>query len=815
MKEVENFEENNSKDIDEKSSKKTNEDANNNILNEAPKAVNNKRKSARTKVKISSDTEDYLQALIARANMIRGAIDSSQYDMFFAGLIQVQSITQSILDSRKSGKIFDEEAAYRSYVKAVNNLKAYAKAYETYKLSDHTENPEGEAGKKKLNSKDKHKLELVRQVMNNRKFFGVTVPTVKKTPDFLKKTDEALERLKTGNYENDPDNKKFLRDAAYAINGQIVRATGGAVLKDRNTGKRISFDALMKRSYQDGLLHILRSKNDKSKYVSPQVAYRMANEFDYLRRLGESSMVPDEGFNPDKPPRTAGQTEKYMKQNFAREMEKFMLDIAGTYGKGKSDSSPSKLMKSVLTAIRNMSAPDDKKAAKDADTRISDMTKLSMDQFEERIDALRKTNNGYLDKRKNPTKGDRVDRNEYLERLKRKLTEYKKEIESIKKGKGGFVHEPKIEITTKGENISYEDLKKNLVYFAMIMAEKADEGRSVLFRYDPESFNPDAFGNIDPPEEPVPEVRKVFDAMKEFRALFRLQDGTAPAISFDLIKEKVTAFNKALILCKSNAPNLPAEYKAAIYPFIDNCTGMFKLIEAMEPYVNMDTIEGKLGSKNIYDVVKTLPRPICNMKLFASEHYFGGASEFKTAAEARAAVKAYNDTKELKSKDGKKYFINALSKEIGFRDSILIDYINSSYETNTFRPLDSVMTERNIRNRKEDMMRIVAAELFIREADDKNLWADLKKFDDNNKEHSLRICMFDHFTKDFLENNPAFLNVLDRSVNSNITENFLAEAKKLGTYDEFKQKLSVEGMKEYTRSKNVVVNKAPVNQMHK
>ena len=75
--------------------------------------------------------------------------------------------------------------------------------------------------------------------------------------------------------------------------------------------------------------------------------------------------------------------------------------------------------------------------------------------------------------------------------------------------------------------------------------------------------------------------------------------------------------------------------------------------------------------------------------------------------------------------------------------------------------------------------------------------------------------MFDYFTKDVLENNPAFLNVLDRSVNSNITENFLAEAKKLGTYDELKQKLSVEGMKEYTRSKNVVVKKAPMNQMHK
>ena len=350
----------------------------------------------------------------------------------------------------------------------------------------------------------------------------------------------------------------------------------------------------------------------------------------------------------------------------------------------------------------------------------------------------------------------------------------------------------------------------------MTMAEKADEGRSVLFRYDPESFNPDAFGNIEPPEEPIPEVRKVFDTMKEFRALFRLQDGKAPDISFDLIKDKVKAFHKALVLCKSNAPNIPAEYKSAIYPFIDNCTGMFKLIEAMEPYMNMDTIEGKFGNKNIYDVVKTSPRPICNMKLFASEHYFSGVSEFKTAAEARTAVKAYNDTKELKSKDGKKYFINALSKEIGFRDSMMIDYINSRYETNTFRPLDSVMTERDIRNRKKDMMHIVAAELFIREADDKNLWADLKKFDDNNKEHSLRFCMFDYFTKDVLENNPAFLNVLDRSVNSNITENFLAEAKRLGTYDELKQKLSVEGMKEYTRSKNVVVNKAPMNnQMHK
>lgn len=116
------------------------------------------------KVPINGDTALFMDHFYRRAGAARGATDSPEYVHFYHTLGMLLEITDNIVNNRKAKKIFDEEAAYKRYVKTVNQLKKDAKAYETYKLSAKTENPKGEPGRKKVNSNDKEKLSIVRAV---------------------------------------------------------------------------------------------------------------------------------------------------------------------------------------------------------------------------------------------------------------------------------------------------------------------------------------------------------------------------------------------------------------------------------------------------------------------------------------------------------------------------------------------------------------------------------------------------------------------------------------------------------------------------
>ena len=69
----------------------------------------------------------------------------------------------------------------REYTAQVNHLKDCAKAYEDYKLSDHTENPQAEPEKKRLNSDDRRKLDIVRNITNPKNVHLGPAQNVKKS----------------------------------------------------------------------------------------------------------------------------------------------------------------------------------------------------------------------------------------------------------------------------------------------------------------------------------------------------------------------------------------------------------------------------------------------------------------------------------------------------------------------------------------------------------------------------------------------------------------------------------------------------------
>ncbi len=78
----------------------------------------------------------------------------------------------NIRDVYRSNKPFNEKRAGKAFADAVREMKERAFDNEEYKMKDHTANPKGEPGKKKLNSDDKRKLDVIHSVTGNNRFFN-------------------------------------------------------------------------------------------------------------------------------------------------------------------------------------------------------------------------------------------------------------------------------------------------------------------------------------------------------------------------------------------------------------------------------------------------------------------------------------------------------------------------------------------------------------------------------------------------------------------------------------------------------------------
>ena len=73
---------------------------------------------------------------------------------------------------------------------------------------------------------------------------------------------------------------------------------------------------------------------------------------------------------------------------FVKKAAVCISNIKSTYGKGKSDSSPSSLMEDVIKAMTNFSAKGKKKGAETPEGRARDMMKLSPDEFDTKVNEL-------------------------------------------------------------------------------------------------------------------------------------------------------------------------------------------------------------------------------------------------------------------------------------------------------------------------------------------------------------------------------------------------------------------------------------------
>ena len=704
-----------------------------------------------------NDAEDYVQALKGLAGNARGFIDSDEYTLFYNSIDDVADEIRKLKRNAKTDTIKNkEEDKYADYKKSVRRLLRFAKAYEDYKLSDHTENPDAEPEMKKLNSDDIRKLKIIRGAMNS-KFFNVDIKTDSRIhgkgisdDEFLKKSDIALSRLEKGKYTS---KKQYVRDAAYAVIGQMYRFGGNKAPISSKTGKQVSLWDYMKEKLDSGdFENSIKTSDDK--YISPKSIVKMARNKSKIDSLSQTNI----------------RESAEMFKGFSNDISAFIEGIKNTYGKGKSDSKPSDLMKDVLISMRRS---------------LRNISNVSNEEFLMNLANIEKAADAYLEKRDFQEKDDRIERREQVLALKDAVRTYRGETRNIKAGKPANVHAPHLADKTEKNGVTAMDIKKNLVAFFRNSLEERYIGHTFLSENDPVFYdeNQEHMEDEVKPQPPKGIIKDFCDALREWNNLGRNYPvDEKKNYSFNSYKQLMDRIYK--LSSKYLAQNKGDEYTKDMVKAINKSVEIVKKnIRFLQPYMDLDTPEGKIGEKEVFYITATMGEPYNKLVGISDEMAIGTFGE--QAFLAQKSVE--KDLKKNKSLAQNKY-------HSGFKlkDDVTVKFTTSMYKNPVFNKLpDKKATKEELDNRKSAFSKLIAIDLFAKEVDKYDGWYDFSKEFDSD----MTIKVLCNNVRKEIENTQSFKNVYKKVNVNNLGEAFIKEARKLGEYDMVKAIVNPEAVK--------------------
>ncbi|SNU08059.1 hypothetical protein SAMN06297422_11487 [Lachnospiraceae bacterium] len=441
---------------------------------------------------------------------------------------------------------------------------------------------------------------------------------------------------------------------------------------------------------------------------------------------------------------------------FSKNSLRFIKAVERTYGKGKSDSKPSSLMQDVLNGLKGFT-PD-----------------MSIGEFSKRLDTLQKSVNKYIEKRGYPSKTDRVERIEYLHELNTEIYKTKKEIDSIKNGKGGMMHSIQLGNETKGNKMTADDLKKNLLAITYSILNKRESGLLNMGQFDPNMDYPRPDDEPLPPE-PSPELRNMMNAMREWYSLGEPgPDGKGKMISFDKLKAAVEKVNTTATIWLSSNKLGDTEFSISRYEYVrtvrDNAQNTLMSIRKMQPYMDVMLPEGRLGSLNVFDTVKSMPEPYNKIEAITTER-----SEMLYD---NPIVDKWNEAKHQLKREN-----NIIQKMTDKGDALRAKAMSHSFNVSFQRiyrfPLSKVdpsrKTDVKLKERINIMAYDAAIQIFSHKMDQSDEWADIaSKYTSDEFNEA-----FEELSKELSKTN-AFRNIVDESVLFNIDNRLMKEAKRLG-----------------------------------
>ena len=267
----------------------------------------------------------YLGVMKANSRDARGFLhDSDEYIRFYLALDDVLEAAMAIQMGDFKGQIVNATPEFYDFEKAVRKMQVYAAEYEEYKLEFRTEDLTKEPNKMPVNSDDKRKLEIVRNMMSlDNRFLNLNDSSKKRTrlsevhiqeeeiqeddlekylygnPDniinvirdddayvsneeFMARSKAAVKRLGVGDY-NSTD--KYLEDAGLAIYGQLYKANGNHLI-NAETGEDVNLWKYMNEKIEAGeLQRTLQSKKNPDKLISADKIIRLVSNKSKLRGL--------------------------------------------------------------------------------------------------------------------------------------------------------------------------------------------------------------------------------------------------------------------------------------------------------------------------------------------------------------------------------------------------------------------------------------------------------------------------------------------------------------------------------------------------
>ena len=442
---------------------------------------------------------------------------------------------------------------------------------------------------------------------------------------------------------------------------------------------------------------------------------------------------------------------------FYKNALKFIKMVEKTYGKNKSDSKPSSLMQSILKGLKGFT-PD-----------------MSLEEFSKKLDALQKSVNNYTDKRGFPKKADRVERIESLFELNTEINKTKQEMESIKNGKGGRIHSIHLGNETKGNKMTADDLKKNLIAFTASMLSAREFAVIDLPNYDPHIPRPDIFQQLPVPPEPEQDLKNVMDAMMEWYNLGKPgPDGKGKNLSFDKFKKVVEKLNTASTIWLSTNEMGDTEFSINRYDLVrsvrDNTQCALRNIRAMQPYMDVMLPEGRLGSLNVFDAVKSMPEPYNQIEVIADNTAVGIFRPQDVGKWNTAKAQLKLDKCNLQTK---------FNKGESLRDHVVTVNFNLSIMELYRYPLSDLdvtqISQENLNARPGNLAYEATVHMFKDKIDQADGWGDLaSKYSANEVKNAvMEIAKEIRKTK-------AFKNIVDESSLFTVKTNLKMEAKKTG-----------------------------------
>ena len=250
----------------------------------------------------------YLQALKQTAGEARGLFyDSPEYINFYMAIDDVTKAARDLKKNKNTNIINEDHDRLQNYKRAVDRLKDFAEDYENYKMSDHTTDKTKEPEKKALNSDDKRKLKIMKNVLHNNRYFNVDAPKLT-NEEFLIKSERALARLKKDTYTS---KRQYIEDSAYAMFGQMYRV-------NKDSGEPINLQEVMQEKIASGEFEKnLKSKKNPHGYISPKDVAKKAENKKRMREMAAAIKKERTSINsniiPDHPKRTTTQKEQTIK----------------------------------------------------------------------------------------------------------------------------------------------------------------------------------------------------------------------------------------------------------------------------------------------------------------------------------------------------------------------------------------------------------------------------------------------------------------------------------------------------------------------